>query len=271
MIRLPAAALLTLSLPALAQVERRSFRDWEAGVRTDALGWVSTRGSRASASDLARPAPARFELLRGASPVWHAVIATPEALDPAKPILLTLDGQSRTVPPGQALARDAAEALTIQHPETLSFLAANLRNAKTLSAAATDRSGKPVKLDFSLAGLAAAMLWLDEKQQRVGKPAAFGPIDPPAKGPFHAPKEAEPQGAPARTPAADAGEPDPIPVAVLLPPEAQWPQDLRGLPPAVLERHALLGNCEEPVLTAADGAEPRGRFWTARMDPWTTV
>src|SRR5205085_3212338 len=192
-------------------------------------------------TDLARAEPARFELLRGTGPAWHAVIATPEPLDSAKPIALRLDGETRTIPPGGTLARDAAEALTIQHAETLSYLGSNLRNAKALSVAATARGGKPVELEFSLNGLAAAMLWLDETQRRAGKPAAFAAIEPPAKGPFHAAQPADPARAPEPSAASAGDDPDPIPVVVALPPEAQWPQGLRGLPPAVLERHAMLG------------------------------
>lgn len=247
------AALLAWLLPALAQgapaVERRIFRDWQGGLSVAGLGWIEP-----ARTPKAGGRPARIELLRSGTPgaPWHVVIVTLLPLDREKPVVLNLDGRIHAVGPGQLAARDAPEALAIQHPETLSALQAGLRGGRTLGLSATDRAGAPVTAQLSLGGLAAAMLWLDERQGRAGTPQTFAPIAAPAQGPFHAPQA--------------GGGPDGIAVSVALPPRERWPQALRDLPPAVLERHVLLGSCEEPDLAGGHGG-----FWTARLDPWTTL
>ena len=249
------ACLVLSTLAAAAQVERRTFQDWEAAVRSDELGWVTTRSTR---TPKGQERPGRLELLRGSGgqAPWHVVLVTTPPLDREKPLTLRLDGQARPVPAGQLVARDDASALTLQHIETLNAIGGALKNAKTLGIEGTDTTGKPITLEFSLAGLAAAMLWLDEKQHRVGKPAAFAPIEAPERGPFmtatgdRPPETTEPR------------------VTVALPPRQRWPEGVRDLPPAILERHVIAGDCDEPDFSAADA---RGRFWSARLDPWTTL
>lgn len=254
-LRLAVLALLAAGPAAVevaAQTQQRAFGAWQGGLTPAGLGWVATTEKGKAAGTLAR-----FELLRSGAPdaPWHAVVVTPVSLDRHKPLRLDLDGRSYPIPPGEMVARDAPEALTIQHGETLGALQAGLRTAKTLRIAGSDRNGSPVESEFSLAGLSAAMLWLDERQARVGKPQRFAPIAKPSGGPFYAPKR---DGAP-------PGEPGEI-ISVALPSRDTWPEDLRDLEPAILERHLMLGSCEEP-----DFAGARGRFWTARLDPWTTV
>lgn len=238
-------AILATALPAQAQREQRTFRDWRAVHGAEGQGWASTeaRGPQGTA---------RIEVLRPVEARSHLVLVTEPALDPGRPVTLALDGQARAVPPGGLLARDAPEALTVQHGETLAFLQGAVRGARTLRVEGWGAGGEAIKAELSLAGLAASLLWLDERQGRVGKPSPLAPIEPPARGPFHAP------GQPA--------DPSEIPVRVHLPAREALPEALRDAPPGLLERHAMLGSCSDPVL-AGGGA----RVWTARLDPWSTL
>src|SRR5262249_41945223 len=79
--------------------------------------------------------------------------------------------------------------VTIAEPQAVAAALASLRKAKTLVVTRVDPAGAPpsdpVKSEISLSGLAAALLWIDDQQKRVGtgtaligrgdKPAAAGP------------------------------------------------------------------------------------------------
>lgn len=240
------AVLLLVASPAFAQRDQRTFRDWRAVHGASMSGWAATSERNPNGA-------ARLEVLRGAEPRSHLAVVTEPALDPGRPVTFTLDGQARTVPPGGLVARDAPEALTLQHAETLAFLQSGLRNAKLLEVSGQTAAGGRIRAEFGLAGLAASLLWLDERQGRVGRPSPLAPIEPPRPGPFHGDGQA-------------VVEPGEIPVRVALPAREALTQGLRDAPPAVLERHAMLGGCSAGALA---GSEPR--LWTARLDPWNTL
>jgi uncharacterized protein DUF1176 len=99
----------------------------------------------------------------------------------------TLSGES-------AGDNDDTQRLAIAEPQAVAAALASLRKAKTIVITRIDPPGAPpsdpVKSEISLSGLAAALLWIDDQQKRVGtvtaligrgdKPAAAVPAVPAA-------------------------------------------------------------------------------------------
>ena len=270
-----AVTLLLLALavasPARADDYRKTFRDWEAMSRFDGWGWV--RASAPGKSDTgAQPgggAPPGVELIRRSADdaAYALVIVSARALDASRPVTLTLDTESIALKPNMLLVRDAPEAAAVQDAEALGRIAGRLKTGQSLGVAATGRDGKPVSFKVSLSGLAAAMLFLDDKQGRVGKPVAFAPLDPTLDA----------------TKQEDIG----YKTAVDLPKSAVWPEGWRGIPRALIEKNIARGGCDasnanfagntsvtpwrlDPVVTlyemgCTSGAYNFGtRFWSVR-------
>ena len=86
---------------------------------------------------------------------------------------------------GEANGDDDYKRLTISGPQAVAAALASLRKAKTLVITRIDPAGAPasdpVKSEISLSGLAAALLWIDDQQKRVGTVTALiGRGDKPA-------------------------------------------------------------------------------------------
>jgi hypothetical protein len=94
---------------------------------------------------------------------------------------------------GNASDGDDLKRVVISDPQAIATLMASLRRASKLIVTRIDRPGAPasdpVTTEISLAGSAAAMLWMDEQQKRAGtvtalvargdKPATAVPVLPP--------------------------------------------------------------------------------------------
>ena len=263
--------LVTLASPALAaDGDRKAFKDWEAGNRLDGTSWLRTFAPGKGEDGAAQPG---IDLLRRSdeTEAFSVVIVWSKPLDHSKAVTLVVDGESIPVKPGAMLARDMPEALAVQDQAALDRIAPKLKNGHSITVEATEKTGKPVKFDISLSGLAAAMLWLDDQQGRAGKPEKFLPLDPSLT---------------ATTPE-DLG----YKVSVALPPEKDWPEGWRGLPKVLLEKNAARGGCGvmapgqsnfsweaqrfDPVITiyslsCTAGAYNFGsRFWSVRNGDFT--
>ncbi len=86
---------------------------------------------------------------------------------------------------GEANSDDDLKRLAIVEPQAVAAALASLRKAKTLVITRIDPAGAPasdpVKSEISLSGLAAALLWIDDQQKRVGTVTALiKPGDKPA-------------------------------------------------------------------------------------------
>lgn len=80
---------------------------------------------------------------------------------------------------------DEVQRLAIAEPQAVAAALASLRKAKTIVITRIDPPGAPpsdpVKSEISLSGLAAALLWIDDQQKRVGTVTALiGRGDKPA-------------------------------------------------------------------------------------------
>ena len=236
---------LAFTAPARADDYRRTFRDWEAMSRFDGWGWARSLAPGKSTGDT----PDGVELIRRSADdaPFALVIVSSRAIDPAKPVALTLDTETIAVKPGALLRRDAPEALAVQDAEALGKIGAKLKTGQSLAVAALGKDGKPVAFRVSLAGLSAAMLFLDDKQGRVGKPVTFAPLDPSIDA----------------TKQEDIG----YKVAVDLPKPADWPEGWRGAPRALIEKNFARGGCDAPNLNVSGNTSVTP--W--RLDPVITL
>lgn len=170
--RLICALMLALiALPAPAQPfgeERRYFRDWLAACRTD--GYCS-----ATAYDNPNPAgvPVADHVLRvGRHPqgtYWEISVATVVPMaDPGSSFTLTVDGAAVDF----QSPHDVGAYGSINDFFFIDTRAQELFDlmgpGATLVAAFTDTDGRPQQARFSLAGLTAALTFIDEHQGRLG-------------------------------------------------------------------------------------------------------
>src|ERR1051325_8866855 len=78
---------------------------------------------------------------------------------------------------GETAGDDGFKRLTTAEPQAVTAVLASLRKAMTLVVTRIDPAGAPpsdpVKSEISLSGLAAALLWIDDQQKRVGTVTAL--------------------------------------------------------------------------------------------------
>jgi Protein of unknown function (DUF1176) len=178
-----AGLLAAVFFAARASAEMKSFRDWVAAC--DNLRSCSAYGFDAELSgnsylrlerDGAADAPLRITLVVDAQKDVKFRLGFD---DPA------LAGLPTEPIAGEPNGDDDVKRLVITEPQAVAAALASLRKAKTLVIMRIDPAGAPpsdpVKSEISLSGLAAALLWIDDQQKRVGTVTALiGRGDKPA-------------------------------------------------------------------------------------------
>jgi hypothetical protein len=182
----PFACALFCGTPASA--EMKSFRDWIA-----ACDNTRTCNAYGFDAELAGNAYLRLERSGAADAPLRIVVAVQ---DGAKLKLTFDDANLGGLPPDPVEAKpsndDDTKRVVLSDPQSVEAATAGLRKAKKLIVTRIDPAGatpsEPVKSEISLSGLAAALLWMDEQQKRVGtvtaligrgdKPAAAVPAPP---------------------------------------------------------------------------------------------
>ncbi len=180
---LAAVALAAIALSAPASAEIKQLRDWVAAC--DNLRACSAYGFDAELSG-----NNYMRLERGG--VADAALRIIIAVDAQKDVKFRLAfddpglGRLPSEPvAGGANADDDYKRLVISEPQAVAAMLASLRKAKTLVITRIDPAGAPpsdpVRSEISLSGLAAALLWIDDQQKRVGTVTALiGRGDKPA-------------------------------------------------------------------------------------------
>jgi hypothetical protein len=180
-----AAPLICAALaiaPAAADIKQ--FRDWIAAC--DNLRSCSVYGFDA---ELSGNNYIRLERAGAADAGLRIIIA----VDAQKDVTFRLAFDDRALA-GLATEPVAGEAtgdddglkrVTIAEPQAVAAALASLRKAKTLVVTRIDPTGAPpsdpIRSEISLSGLAAALLWIDDQQKRVGTVTALiGRGDKPA-------------------------------------------------------------------------------------------
>ena len=168
---------------APASADIKQFRDWTAAC--DNLRACNAYGFDA---ELSGNNYLRLERAGGADAPLRIIIVV-DAQKDAK-FTLTFDDPGLAGLPagslsGEANADDDYKRLTLSDPQAVAAALASLRKAKTLVITRIDPAGAPpsdpVRSEISLSGLAAALLWIDDQQKRVGTVTAMvGRGDKPA-------------------------------------------------------------------------------------------
>ena len=161
--RLPVAAFIIMCLiaaPALAQTTQVSG-DWQA--RCDASGYcVATNGPADGAAQL--------RIGRHATEIyWEVSIATiAHVASPDQPFAIEVDGTPQEFTgPGQVGAYGSGTDFFFLG-DSIQAVMDRLPSASSLTVRYTGVDGVAHDVDFSLDGLSAALIWIDEQQDRLG-------------------------------------------------------------------------------------------------------
>lgn len=159
--------LATLAIPpAIAQ--EASFRNWS--VSCSSTDYCVAGANLTPTAGEADPGEYVLSIGRHREQSYWEISLTAFAAkpDPWKGIAVTVDGESETFSP-------PTEAGAYGRPEEIFFLGDKaqrvmdrLMPGSAIAIAFTDLSGQPHEATFSLSGLTAALIWIDEKQRRLG-------------------------------------------------------------------------------------------------------
>ncbi len=166
---------LLASPAALAQMpESKTFRNWTAACNERLRCFAETKNTAGAASDfLLRLARDKDE------PRWSLILVTRMAT-PRQPVEIYADLDGTTVEFKGAGAAGAFGEVTDVHllGAQASALMAAMAPASEVGFEFIGDNGEAFAPRFSLSGLSASLLWIDEKQGRVGAPREAG--DTPA-------------------------------------------------------------------------------------------
>lgn len=168
---LPLLLLLLVSGPAWGQKgteERRYFRDWLADCRSDGY---------CSATAYVNPAPgngtvADYVLRIGRhaeQTYWEISLATVASMaDAGQPFEVSVDGVlERFAGPTEIAAFGSINDFFLLGRKAQAVMD-RLAPGTTIAFGFTDTGGTPQRAEFSLTGLTASLIWIDEKQGRLG-------------------------------------------------------------------------------------------------------
>jgi len=158
-----------------AAAEFKDFRDWHAAC--DNLRNCSAYGLEAN-----EPASAYIRVERSGAASAPARITIVAHVNEKTTVTLAFDDADlRGLPSGPVMFRrndqDSYGRLVIDDPAAAETLVASLRKAQTLVLSRIDPPGSaksdPEKSELSMSGAVAALLWIDEQQQRLGTTTAL--------------------------------------------------------------------------------------------------
>jgi len=186
---LSAAALLVLAFASVANAQQRTFRAWSANCGKNACT-ASTRtpGGRVSL---------RFSRLNGADRAWNISFTGFQAdMKPGSEIAVLVDnGPIRFFGSGSGY-RTARGRVILKNVRQSSPLFSALLKGSRVALEFPHRDGFPIHLDFSLSGLSAALLWIDESQGRTtASHRQEAAQEPPQKASQEASQGSEPEQA----------------------------------------------------------------------------
>lgn len=162
------ALLALIATPAGAAETRRYFGDWLAACRDD--GYCS-----AIAYDNLNPGDGRvsdnwFRIGRHAEEIWWELSFTPIAqmADPQAPFAVSVDGTTELFTgPTEIAAFGSINDFFLLGSKAQSVMD-RLMPGQSLQVEFTADTGAPTRASFSLRGLTAALIWIDETQGRLG-------------------------------------------------------------------------------------------------------
>lgn len=237
--------LATAGITLQASAQSRTFRAWNAQcTQTACIGATLTPGGRVTLG---------VSHDGDATSRWRISLANIAAdMAPGSPIGIGVDGQRPMLFRANSGYRMEGNTIFLAGGPQLAQLFVALRNGSRATLSFTHFQGFPLRLNFSLAGLSAAILWMDERQGRTG-------AGQPPPETSQAPETVPPVPPAPATPGEPAAEPDAPPEMAAKPetdakPEtaAKTPQAKPSsgkvpayLPGAVLTAHLDDGECKD--------------------------
>ena len=161
---------LGMSLPAKAQ--DANFKDWS--VSCDEAGYCE-----ASTSDTKKMAgPLRIARLKNTNAVWEISVGLDESASPIlRPTQLRIAGQrtNRLSPKRDFATFGSSNRFHLVNSASLQPLFRRMIESRRMFASFSDGTAQRIEASYSLNGLSAALLYIDDKQQRLGSPRIAGP------------------------------------------------------------------------------------------------
>lgn len=196
-------ALVATSLTLPANAQSRTFKAWNAQCTENAcIGATLTPGGRISLG---------LSHNGGANSHWRISLANIAAdIAPGAPVAIGIDGRRPMLFRVGSGYRVEGNTVVLSDAAQLPRLFAGLRNGNRAILSFTHLRGFPLRLDFSLAGLSAAILWMDERQGRTretGPPPVtsqapedgLSPVPPAPEAPAESAEPASEPPAPPKT------------------------------------------------------------------------
>lgn len=161
---------LGMGLPAKAQ--EASFKDWS--VSCDSAGYceASTNDTKKMAGQL------RIARLNNARAVWEISVELDKSASPTlRPTQLRIAGQrtNRLSPKRDFANFGSSNRFHLVNSASLQPLFRRMIESRRMFASFSDGTGKRIEASYSLNGLSAALLNIDDKQKRLGSPRVAGP------------------------------------------------------------------------------------------------
>jgi hypothetical protein len=167
--------LLALAIPAFFTVSATAFgegknvRDWTAECAESLTCIAETTGSGGLAMG---KAGYRLQIGRhnGEDTAWYIQFIMKNVPQPKDTMTVSVDGQALPeMSESYDYLKDADdETFGIAGPQTLKPFFAQLKKGKVVKLSFKSPDGSEHKETFSLSGIVATMLWIDEQQKRVG-------------------------------------------------------------------------------------------------------
>lgn len=161
---------LGISLPAKAQ--DASFKDWS--VTCDKAGYCE-----ASTADTKKMAgPLRIGRLNEPKAIWEISVELDESARPIlRPTQLRIAGQrtNRLSPKRDFATFGSSNRFHLVNSASLQPLFRRMIESRRIFASFSNGTTQRVEASYSLNGLSAALLYIDDRQQRLGSPRIAGP------------------------------------------------------------------------------------------------
>ena len=160
----------SMSMPASAQ--DGNFKDW--AVSCDEAGYceASTKDTKNMAG------PLRIARLKQAKAIWEISVELDETTSPTlRPTQLRIAGQrtNRLSPSRDFATFGSSNRFHLINSAALQPLFRRMIESRRMFASFSDGTTQRIEASYSLNGLSAALLYIDDKQKRLGSPRVAGP------------------------------------------------------------------------------------------------
>ena len=161
---------LGISLPAKAQ--ETSFKDWSVSCDNAGYCEASTADTKKMAGEL------RIGRLKEPRALWEISVELDKSASPTlRPTQLRIAGQrtNRLSPKRDFANFGSSNRFHLVNSAALQPLFRRMIESRRMFASFSDGTNQRIEASYSLNGLSAALLYIDDKQKRLGSPRVAGP------------------------------------------------------------------------------------------------